>query len=96
MSQSDSSSADPQFPPELLKKAYKAFKKRLKLAKLDDSSTAGGALSSGDKGLTAIMPPDDYPPAVWELLVRQGRLNSAGHGLYELPTAPPHNTKHNR
>ena len=70
---------------EVLKKAYKAFKKRMKLAKLDDCSVAGGAFSGGDRGLTAIMPPNDYPRAVWEELVRQGRLKGAGHGLYELP-----------
>ena len=88
MSESEMSSAGGEISGEVLRKAYKAFKKRLKLAQLDDSSTAGGALSSGDKGLTAVAPPDSYPREVWEELVRQGRLKSAGHGLYELPTGP--------
>ncbi len=85
MTESDLSPADGEIPPELLKRAFKAFKKRLKLAQLDDSSTAGGALSSGSKGLTAVRPPDQYPPAVWNELVRQGKLKDAGYGLYELP-----------
>lgn len=84
MAESESGSAAGEISAEVLKKAYKAFKKRLKLAKLDDSSTAGGALSGGDKGLTAVSPPDTYPPEVWEELARQGRLKSAGYGLYEL------------
>ena len=85
MVEPDMSAAGGELSPERLKKAYKAFKKRLKLAQLDDSSTAGGALSGGDRGLTAVRPPDTYPQEVWEELARQGRLKSAGHGLYELP-----------
>jgi len=85
MMDSDLSSAGGEISPEMLKKAYKAFKKRLKLAQLDDSSTAGGALSGGDRGLIAVRAPDTYPREVWEELARQGRLKSAGQGLYELP-----------
>jgi len=85
MTESDSSPAGGEISPELLKKAFKAFKKRLKLAQLDDSSTAGGALSSGSKGLSAVSPPDTYLPAIWDELVRQGKLKDAGYGLYELP-----------
>ena len=85
MTESDSSPAGEEISPELLKKAYKAFKKRLKLAQLDDSSVAGGALSSGSKGLAAVKPPDQYPLPVWKELVRQGKLKDAGYGLYELP-----------
>ena len=88
MTESDLSPAGGEISPELLKKALKAFKKRLKLAQLDDSSTAGGALSSGSKGLSAVSPPDQYPPDVWKELVRQGRLKDAGYGLCELPKKP--------
>ena len=90
------SSAGAEISGEVLRKAYKAFKKRLKLAKLDDSSTAGGALSSGDKGLTAVSPPDSYPPAVWQELARQGRIKSAGQGLYELPSGMSHKSPDHR
>ena len=72
--------------PEVLKRALKAFKKRLKLTRLDEDSRLGrGALSGGATGTCAIQPPDQFPLAVWEELRRQGRLRSGGHGLYELP-----------
>ena len=70
-----------------LKNALKAFKKRLKLTRLDEESRLGhGAMSSGGKsGIVAITPPTRYPQAVWDELVRRGKLRRAGHGLYELP-----------
>ena len=76
--------------PAQLKNAMKAFKKRLKLARLDDESRLGhGAMSSGGRsGIVAIPPPTRYPQAVWDELVRQGRLRRAGQGLYELPDQP--------
>jgi hypothetical protein len=73
--------------PQELKAALKAFKKRLKLTCLDDQSRIGvGPMSSGrPSGIVAITPPDQYPAAVWEELVRQGKLRRAGSGMYELP-----------
>jgi hypothetical protein len=72
--------------PEDLKKALKAFRKRLKLTQLEeDSKIAGGPLSGGRRSnIVAIMPPIDFPPAVWEELARQGKLRKAGRGMYEL------------
>jgi hypothetical protein len=69
-----------------LKAAFKAFKKRLKLTRLDaESNLGGGPLSSGrDSGIVAITPPVGFSAAVWEELARQGRLKKAGHGMYEL------------
>jgi len=71
---------------EELRKALKAFKKRLKLSRLDDESKLGHGPMSGGKssGIVAIMPPLQYPKAVWEKLVEQGRLKYAGQGLYQL------------
>ncbi len=65
----------------------KAFKKRLKLTRLDDESKVGhGPMTGGSRsGVVAIPPPTRYPHEVWDELVRQGRLRRAGHGLYELP-----------
>jgi hypothetical protein len=75
-------------PPsaEDLKKAFKAFKKRLKLTRLaDESRIAGGPLSGGrGSAVVAIMPPNEFPAAVWDELVRQGKLKKAGHGMFEL------------
>ena len=74
--------------PEELRKALKAFKKRLKLARLDDESSLGHGPMSGGKssGIVAVMPPNQYPKAVWGKLVDQGRLKYAGQGLYQLAT----------
>ena len=79
--------ASPESPnPQELRKALKAFKKRLKLTRLDDESRLGGGPMSGggQSAITAITPPTEYPQAVWEALAAQGRLRYAGHGLYEL------------
>jgi hypothetical protein len=72
--------------PQELKAAFKAFKKRLKLTRLDaESKINANPLSSGrGSGIVAIMPPLEFPPAVWDELVRQGKLKRAGGGTYEL------------
>ena len=69
-----------------LKHALKAFKKRLKLTRLDHQSRLGyGPLTNGGgAGIVAIIPPHQFPPAVWEELARQHKLNHMGDGLYEL------------
>ena len=83
-----SDASQPPAPtPQELKAAMKAFRKRLKLTCLDDQSRIGvGPMSSGrQSGIVGITPPDQFPQAVWEELVRQGKLKRAGSGLYELP-----------
>ncbi|MCP4591421.1 MAG: hypothetical protein GY842_11800 [bacterium] len=77
---------------EELRKALKAFKKRLKLARLDDESRLGhGAMTGGGKsGILGIQAPRQYPQAVWDELVKQGRLKYAGQGVYELVKPPEH------
>lgn len=72
--------------PTQLKAAMKAFKKRLKLTRLDDESRLGhGAMSSGGRsGIVAIPAPNQYPQAVWDELTNQGKIRRAGGGLYEL------------
>jgi len=72
--------------PEELRNALHAFKKRLKLSRLDDESSLGrGPLSGGkSSGIVAITPPHQYPRAVWDQLVAQGRLKYAGQGMYQL------------
>jgi hypothetical protein len=86
------STADSALPPaggptpQELKQALKAFKKRLKLTRLDADSRIGvGPMSSGgNSGIVAVMPPDQYPRAVWEELVKQGKLKNASHGMYSV------------
>lgn len=70
----------------VLKRALKAFRKRLKLVRLDEESRIGGAFSKGERsGIVSIEPPDSYPRDVWAELVRDGRLRDAGHRMLELP-----------
>jgi hypothetical protein len=80
-------------PPskETLTAAMKAFKRRLKLTRLDEESKIGrNPLTSGARsGITGIRPPEQYPQAVWDELVRAGKLRSIGHGLYELVPVEP-------
>jgi hypothetical protein len=77
--------AEPAFSPEELKLALKAFNKRLRLTRLDDESKLGhGAMTGGGKsGIVAVSPPNQYPKAMWDELVRLGKLKYVGHGLYE-------------
>lgn len=73
------------FSKEELKRAYKAFKRRLKLTRLDDESKLGGGpMSGGGKSrITAVTPPNQYPQEIWDELVARGRLRCIGQGLYE-------------
>jgi hypothetical protein len=76
--------------PVQLKNALKAFKKRLKLTRLDDESRLGrGAMTTGGhSGIVAIVPPNQFPQAVWDELTRQNKIRRAGLGTYELVEAP--------
>jgi hypothetical protein len=71
---------------EELKHALKAFRKRLKLTRLDEESRIGrNPVTSGKaSGIFAITPPDQFSAAVWEELVRQGKLKPCGRGTYSL------------
>ncbi len=72
---------------ETLKRAMKAYRKRLKLARLDEESKLGhDPLSKGQPSqIIGIKPPEQVSQEVWERLAELGRLKSLGHGLYELP-----------
>jgi hypothetical protein len=83
---SDAESPSPPIDPALLKKAMRAFRKRLRLTVLNDESRLGGRYtSSGRKSsIVAIQGPYGYPPEVWKALVEEGKLRDAGRGFYEL------------
>lgn len=68
---------------EELKRALKAFKKRLKLMRLDEESglSRGGGKKSG---ITGITPPHEFPPEVWEELVARGKLKREMAGTYSV------------
>jgi len=71
----------------VLKRALKAFRKRLRLVRLDaESSVGGGPMSSGrHSSIVGVSAPDTYPQEVWDILVRQKRLIEGSDGNYELP-----------
>jgi hypothetical protein len=72
--------------PKIVKKAFKAYKKKLGLTQLvEDSKVSTRQMTSGStSSIVAIQPPFDFPPEVWTELVRQGKLKTYGGGLYEL------------
>ncbi len=74
--------------PQQLKTALAAFKKRLKLTKLDQESRIGRSpLTGGSKSnIVAILPPAPhlYPRIYWEELEKQGQIRNTGGGFYEL------------
>ena len=86
VSPSNASPASGGPTPTQLKNALKAFKKRLKLSRLDDESRLGhGATTPGSRsGIVAIVPPNQFPQAVWDELTNQGKIRRAGQGMYEL------------
>ena len=77
---------DGKLTKETLKRAMKAFRKRLKLARLDEDSKLGhDPLSKGQKStISGVKPPEQYPKEVWDHLVEIGRLRDIGHGIYEV------------
>lgn len=76
----------PKQDREVLSRAMKAFRKSLKVTRLDAESTIGGGPMSGGRssGIAGMRPPDRYPREVWDELARQKRLISVGHGIFEL------------
>jgi hypothetical protein len=66
-----------------LKHALKAFKKRLKVTRLDDESglSRGGGKQSQVLGIT---PPAGHPPGVWEELVSKGKLKREMSNTYSI------------
>lgn len=70
-----------------LKRALRAFRKKLKTLRRDDESKLGGRYVSQGKAssISAITPPPEFPAPVWARLVELKRLNKAGQGTFELP-----------
>ena len=70
---------------EELKKALKAFKKRMKMTRLDDESRLGHSpLTGGGAKIVAIQPPSGFGREVWEELADKGLLKRDSGGFYEL------------
>ncbi len=72
---------------EEIKRAFKAFKKRLKINQLDDESRLGHGPMSGGSGkgkIMSIRPPSGFAPEVWQALVQRGFLKRDTVGFFEL------------
>lgn len=83
-----SPAAPPPLDEETLKRALSAFKKRLKLTRLDQESKLGASrpMTSGKKvGELGIIPPNDFPREVWRELARQGKIKDYGGGFFTMP-----------
>ena len=83
----DQVAPEPEAPSkEELRLAMKAFRKRLKLMRLDDESGLGyGPTSTGRaSGIAAIRPPDQFPKKISIELAKQGKIKRDGGGLYSL------------
>ena len=74
-----SRNADGSFTKETRKRAMKAFRRRLKLTRLDDESRLGH-----DPMSRGVAPPEQYPPELWEELAQLGRLIKIAPNLYEI------------
>lgn len=70
---------------DVLKRAMKSFRKRLKTFRSADENSAGHGPFSGGKvsGIVAIRPPKHLPQAVWDELVKQEKLTES-EGLYQI------------
>jgi len=81
----------PEFPDEELRKAMKAFRRRLKLTKLDHESKLGHSpLTTGkDAAFDSILPPSGFDEDIWRVLVERGQLEELGYGFYRLPQVSP-------
>ena len=70
---------------EELKKALKAFKKRMKFTQLDEDSRLGhSALTGARNKIVSIQPPTGFGREVWEELADKGYLKRDGIGFFEL------------
>ena len=70
---------------EELRKALKAFKKRMKLTQLDDDSKLGHSpLTASKAKVVSIQPPAGFGREIWEELADKGYLKRDTSGFYEL------------
>lgn len=79
----------PEWDRAVLKRALKAYRKRLKLARRDDeSSSSRNPLSRGESSsIIGVRAPEQYDREIWDMLIQQGKLRDAGDGLLELTTS---------
>ena len=70
---------------EDMKKAIKAFRKRMKMTQLDEDSRLGHSPLTGAKSkIVSMQPPAGFGKEVWEELANKGFLKRDGVGFFEL------------
>lgn len=76
----------PDIPHETKRAAMKAFRRRMKLMRLDHESKLGvGPMTSGKKAdFDSILPPREFDENVWKVLAAEGQLKATGRGFYGL------------
>jgi hypothetical protein len=68
-----------------MKKALKAFRKRMKMTQLDEDSRLGHSPLTGAKSkIVSMQPPAGFGKEVWEELANRGFLKRDGVGFFEL------------
>lgn len=73
------------FTDEELRKALKAFRKRLKLTQLEEDSRLGRSPLTGQRStVVSIQAPSGFGREIWEELADKGFLRRDGIGFYEL------------
>jgi hypothetical protein len=70
---------------EDMKKALKAFRKRLKMTQLDEDSRLGHSpLTGATSRIVSMQPPAGFGKEVWEELANRGFLKRDGVGFFEI------------
>ena len=70
---------------EELRRAFKAFRKRMKISQLDEDSKLGRSPLTGPRSkVVAIQPPAGFTREIWEELAQKGVLKNDGGGFYVL------------
>jgi hypothetical protein len=73
------------YTEEEMRKAIKAFRKRMKLTQLEEDSRLGHSPLTGSKTkILSIQPPSGFGREIWVELADQGYLKADGGGFYSL------------
>jgi len=75
-----------EIDPSILQSALKVFRRRIRFAQLDSDSKLGVGPMTGGGGdrIESMIPPKEFPIAVWDALVQAGKLRREGQGFYAL------------
>lgn len=73
-----------------LKRALKAFRKKLRHLIAEDEARGGGKFGFGGRksSIVGITPPPEFSREIWDELARLGKLKKEQQGLYSLIGEP--------